>query len=43
VIAKGKMTKNNCNDLRQKLIEYLEAGNSYDEAFKRFKMAECDR
>ncbi|MBL3284636.1 Transposase domain protein [Rickettsiales endosymbiont of Paramecium tredecaurelia] len=35
---KGKMTKSYSNDLREKIVEYLEAGNSYDQAPKLFKM-----
>ncbi|MBL3284549.1 Transposase domain protein [Rickettsiales endosymbiont of Paramecium tredecaurelia] len=35
---KGKMTKSYSNDLREKVVEYLEAGNSYDQASKLFKI-----
>ncbi|MBL3285046.1 hypothetical protein Sarmat_00911 [Rickettsiales endosymbiont of Paramecium tredecaurelia] len=31
---KGKMTKSYSNDLREKVVEYLEVGNSYDQASK---------
>ncbi|MBL3284963.1 Transposase domain protein [Rickettsiales endosymbiont of Paramecium tredecaurelia] len=36
---KGKMTKSYSNDLREKVVEYLEAGNSYDQASKLFKIS----
>ncbi|WP_202149086.1 helix-turn-helix domain-containing protein, partial [Candidatus Sarmatiella mevalonica] len=33
------MTKSYSNDLREKVVEYLEAGNSYDQASKLFKIS----
>ncbi|MBL3284802.1 hypothetical protein Sarmat_00659 [Rickettsiales endosymbiont of Paramecium tredecaurelia] len=31
---KGKIAKSYSNDLREEVVEYLEAGNSYDQASK---------
>ena len=36
---KGKMTKNYSNDLRQRVIEFLDAGNGYANASKLFKVS----
>ena len=33
------MTKNYSNDLRQKVVEYLDAGNNYNQASKIFKIS----
>ncbi|MBL3284312.1 IS630 family transposase domain protein [Rickettsiales endosymbiont of Paramecium tredecaurelia] len=33
------MTKSYSNDLREKVVQYLEAGNSYDQASKLFKIS----
>jgi transposase len=33
------MTKSYSNDLRQKVVEYLDAGNGYDQASKLFKIS----
>jgi transposase len=38
-IVKGKMTRNYSNDLRQRVIEYLDAGNRYASASKLFKVS----
>jgi hypothetical protein len=32
------MAKSYSNDLKQKVITYLEAGDSYDKALKRFRI-----
>ncbi|MBL3284504.1 Transposase domain protein [Rickettsiales endosymbiont of Paramecium tredecaurelia] len=35
---KGKMTKSYIDDLREEIVEYLEVGNSYNQASKLFKI-----
>ena len=37
--SKKKMTKNYSNDLRPRVIEYLESGNAYVGASKLFKIS----